>query len=444
MTNPTYRYVADENPVVASRYKTIPLIEDAAGTFSNVCQDSPMPVGLPAGHAATDAFGRLRTSEPTTVYDSKQLHDALPLFYDDQEISGSGTGSAHSPLKASTTMTVSASTAGTRVRQTFQRYNYQPGKSQLILCTGNLQDSGGGAGIVSRMGYFDAADGVYMACNEGALEFRIRSSVTGSPVEEIATQATMNGDPVDGTGPSGVTLDLTKTQIFFTDLEWLGVGTVRVGVVVDGRFILCHSFNHATADASVYMSTPNLPLRYEISNDGTGVASGIQHICSSVISEGGADPTGRLQVESTGAQGQINASSSGTVYAVLGIRLKTTHQDTQIDLTGMSMLCTTNDAFEWLLLYNPVVAGTFTYGDKSNSACQVAQGATNGSNTVSGGFPIAGGFATQRTATTEALNNALRLGASISGVSAEIVLCVRPLANGADIYGSLSWRELGS
>src|SRR3990167_311155 len=87
---------------------------------------------------AFDAFSRLRTSHPLSVFDSKQVFDNLPLIWDDQETSGSGTSSAHSANTASSPLSVSASTAGTRVRQTFRRFNYQPGKAQLVLMTGTL------------------------------------------------------------------------------------------------------------------------------------------------------------------------------------------------------------------------------------------------------------------------------------------------------------------
>ena len=86
-----------------------------------------------ASGATTDAFGRLRISEPFTIFDSKQLHNNQPLFWDDAETSGTGTSSAHSSARASTTISVSATTAGKRVRQSLQRFNYQPGKSQLVF-----------------------------------------------------------------------------------------------------------------------------------------------------------------------------------------------------------------------------------------------------------------------------------------------------------------------
>ena len=98
-------------------------------------------------NATGDPFGRLRVSQPFTLFDSKQIYDNQPFYWDDQEVSGSGTSSTHSAARASSTMAVAASTAGRRVRQTFQSFNYTAGKGQLIICTGVLDKSGGGAGI---------------------------------------------------------------------------------------------------------------------------------------------------------------------------------------------------------------------------------------------------------------------------------------------------------
>jgi len=84
-----------------------------------------------------DAFARQRVSEPFTLWDSKLLGDNRALFWDDAETSGGGTGSTYTANHSSVALDVSATTAGTRVRQTKQRFNYQPGKSQLIFVFSN-------------------------------------------------------------------------------------------------------------------------------------------------------------------------------------------------------------------------------------------------------------------------------------------------------------------
>lgn len=402
---------------------------------------NPYPVAITGG-AGTDAFGRLRVSNPHTAYDAKQIHDNLPLFWDDQETSGGGTGSSHSAARASSIMSVGATTAGKRVRQTFMRFNYQPGKSLLVLLTGIISASGGGAGITAGVGYFDDNNGLFWKYDGGTIKVVRRSNVTGSPVDTEVAQSAWNGDRLDGTGPSGVTLDATAAQIMWLDMEWLGVGTARMGFVIDGEFVLCHTFHHANSVSAVYMSTPNLPLRYEIENDGTGAASTLEHICATVISEGGDDATGVLRAKSS-AGAHLSASAADTLYAAIGLRLKATYSGAIIIPRRIAVMNESTQDFEWQLLINPTVASTFTYADETNSAVQTVLGAT--ANTVTGGTLIAAGFVKSGASTGAAehdIASALRVGSAIDGTRDTLVLAVRPLSANAVIQSSLQWREI--
>lgn len=391
-----------------------------------------------------DSFGRTRVSNPVTLFDSKQIFDNAPLFWDDQQVSGGSTTSTYTKARASTEIAVAATTAGKRVRQTFQRFNYQPGKSLLVLMTARVA-SGGGAGIKMCVGYFDDDNGVFFGSEDGVLHLTQRSSSTGSAVDTTITQANWNGDKLDGSGKSGITLDPTMAQILWADFEWLGVGDVRMGFVIDSNFIVCHTFHNANAIPSVYMSLANLPVRYSVENDGTGVASSVEHICSTVISEGGSDDLGRLNYASNGGT-HVDANVENTIYALVGIRLKSTHLAETIKIVNMSILESTGAKdYEWLLLFNPTVAGTFTYGDETNSAIQSAKGAT--ANTVTGGTAITGSYASSAQrggASGSGINNALKLGSAIDGTQDEIVLCIRPVggATNIDASGSISFREL--
>ena len=396
---------------------------------------------------ANDAFGRLRVSNPTTLFDSKQLFDNQPNFWDDQEVSGSGTSSSHSANTASTTLAVTADTAGKRVRQTYMRFNYQPGKSLLFFITGTL-GTGGGAGITRSMGYFDDENGIFLSDIEGTVNICKRSYITGSAVDTNVPQADWNLDTLDGSGDlrnrSKYTLDSTKSQIVFCDLEWLGVGRVRCGFVIDGSLVYCHEFAHSNEVAGVYMSTPNLPMRYEIENDGTGVESELEAICSSVISEGGLQNNGIVFSANTGS-GDIDANVVGTSYALLGLRLKSTHLGTTIKMLVESVLATTSDDFLWEARWNPTVAGTFTYNDVANSSVQIATGDTTNNpstNTVTGGQIIRSGYVEGSTAASFDVTSSRALGAAIDGTPDEVVLCVTPLSANLDIFGSITWREL--
>ena len=408
-----------------------------------------------ADSATVDAFGRLRVSAPLTIFDSKQCFDDpdlansaenFPLFFDNQEISGGGTTTTFDVNAAKTTLAVGASTAGRRIRQTKMRFNYLPGKSQLVLNTFVLSSTNA-SGITRRVGLYDDKNGIFFDDNGTNYGFCVRSYVTGSAVDTRVAKSAWTYDKMDGSGPSGVSLDFTKTQILVIDFEWLGVGRVRVGWNVDGNTYVAHEFLNTNNLANVYMSTPNLPLRTEIINSGAGAASSISAICSSVISEGGIDDIG--MVRSAGTNGtHVDANVENTIYAVLGIRLKSAYIGTTIKLIDFSLLESEGTKeLEWLLLLNPTVAGTFTYADESRSAIQVARGAT--ANTVTGGFCLGSGLFSSGAnnvsgSTSKDLNNAILLGSTIAGVVDEIVLCVRPIAGAtnADVEGTITWREI--
>lgn len=390
---------------------------------------------------AIDAFGRLRVSEPYTIFDSKHLHDKQPLFWD-ESIGGSATAT-HSQPNACIEMVVTASATDFIIRQTRQRFNYQPGKSELVFFTFHIDP---GAGVNQKLGLFDGTgtndltpnNGIFLEIDGTSVSWNIAKN--GSTTETVA-QANWNVDKFDGTGPSGVTLDIDATHIGVIDMEWLGVGRVRIGFVINGLPYYAHYFYHANDPTfqSVYMSSPNLPMRYQITSDGTAVGQ-LDHICSTVISEGGIEETGILRSVDT-ENIHLDADLPDVTYALLGIRLKSAYIDITVLPEYMSMISETNDDFKWSLHLNPTISGTFTYADVSNSAIQKAAGVT--ANSISSdGLIIDSGYAQSNTSVDRKFSTALRIGSLIDGTQDELVLAVTPLSSNADIQGSLTFREL--
>lgn len=412
------------------------LLQETEDVMRNRLDEASLSNVRFADSYSIDAFARLRVATPLVLFDSKQIHDNKPLFWDDQEVSGSGTTSVYSQDKASTTLAVGA-TAGKRIRQTKMRFNYQPGKSQLVMVTLVLGDSA--AGITREVGYFDDNNGMFLRSTSTGVSIVLRSNSTGSAVDTVVASSSWNVDKMDGTGPSATTLDYTKSQIFFIDFEWLGVGRIRYGFYIDGIPRYIHYEQQANLNIGVYMSTPNLPVRYSIENAGGGGVASLVHLCTTVVSEGGADNNGVLRYASTNGT-HVDANTPDTIYAILGIRLKAANLDAVIKEVSMSLLSETNDNYEWLLIFNPNVADTFTYLNETNSVIQIARGAT--ANVVTGGTTLNGGWGTGRTELFNLLPNSLYLGSLIDGTPDELVLCARPLSVNLDIQGGLTWREL--
>lgn len=391
------------------------------------------------GQAGVDAFGRQRVSNPEMIFNSKQIFDNQPLYFDDIQESGSGTNSTHNVNTASSTLSVSANTAGKRTRQTFMRFNYQAGKAQLIMITGVLKKSGGGTGITTRMGYFDDQNGIFLQRSGSIVSIVLRSFVTGTADDNVITQANWNIDKMQGNGPSGIELDFSKTQILVIDFEWLGVGRVRVGFNVDGVTYYCHEFLNANNKTTVYMSTSNLPIRYQIENSGTGVASSIECICSCVISEGGREEVATNGYVSTDGT-SIEATKSYT-NAILAMRLKTGYIGTTVDILDVSLITTSNDNYEWRLILNPSGLNSLSYSGINNSSIEFAIPASQ--THISGGYVMAGGYAQAKTdIQAESLKSLLKLGSSITGRRDELVLACYPLgASNSVVYGGLNFRE---
>ncbi len=395
-----------------------------------------------------DAFGRLRVSNPHTLFSSKLIYgNDAPLFWDEQLETGAGiTASTPSAAKPYIDYTSTLNTAGKFTRQTFRCMNYQPGKSQLVLMTGVLDLSGGGTGVERRIGIFDDDNGAFFEDNAGTIGVTTRSNDTATAIDTTITQTSWNMDVLDGSSsasnPSGLTADWTKAQIFVIDFQWLSVGRVRFGLEIGGAIVYVHESNFANISTIPWASSPNLPLRYQMITTGSSPASTMRVICSTVISEGGEQTEGLPH--SLSLTDNVNANTADIIYALVGLKLTATTLGCQIDIDSISVLSETADNFEWLLLHNPTVAGTFAYSTHTDSCAQVALGDSSGSpstNTVTGGHVIDRGFGATSTAVKLAINSNLHLGAAIDGTLDSLVLAVRPLGANANILGSISWKE---
>ena len=266
------------------RYEVMMLAGDKAGTI--VDEYNPLPTAFSSIEGpAADAFGRLRVSDSFTLGDHKHLYGLNPTSFNDYTANG-GT-LTYQTNQACVRLATTSNVSSRVVHQTKMYHNYMPGKSQYIKSTVNFYAAV--SGVTKRTGYFDDNDGIFFQQEgDGTLSFVIRTNTSGTPSDaRKVTQADWNIDNCDGTGNSAYNLDITKTLIFFTDFQWLGVGRVRCGFVHNGQLIVAHEFYNDNLLSTVYMSTPNLPIRCEILNTGTTTGGYFDQICASVVSEGG-------------------------------------------------------------------------------------------------------------------------------------------------------------
>lgn len=387
-----------------------------------------------------DAFGRERTSEPWSLFDSKLLIDAAPSFWDDQQTSGSGTASTYDKPNAKVSLSVSNTTAGTRLRQTYRRFNYQPGKSQLVMLSGTF--GAAATGITRRAGYYSEFNGIYLEQTSTGVRWVIRKN---GAISESHEQVNWNVDNLDGTGPSGFTLDLSKSQIIFIDFEWLGVGNVRLGFLIDGHYVVAHNSKHANVTTTgVYMSAPNLPLRFELINSGTGPAATLDCICSSVMVEGGNEHAGMPRGVDRVTTPLVTGNDTN-LYPVIGLRLSAAGTNISIQPTAVSAICTTTAFLRYAVVLNPTLVGTpAAWNSIPASGAEYSNTTTNATTvTVGTGTIVASGYANSAAATLSLdLPHYFSLGVGIFGWRDELWVCgTRVTGSAESLYASIQFTE---
>lgn len=392
----------------------------------------------------SDAFGRQRVSHPETLFDMNHIYDKQSLYVEEVLTSG-GTGT-HLPNEAAVRMAVTTAIGSRVVRQTKRYFNYQAGKSLLVMLTGVLVDATN-TGVRSRIGFFDddndktidsGGNGIFFEYSSGTIKIVKRSFISGSQVDTAVEQGDWSeGDQL---GQRGITLDPTKAQIFWMDMEWLGVGTVRCGIIHNGEYITLHKFHHANNIASVYMARASLPVRYEIEQITGAAAASMKQICCTVISEGGHHKTGRTFSRPRTTTVTVNS----TLVPIISIRLRPGYERAMLQLvssnilTTDTILTTANQQLIYQVYYGATLTGgTWVAHDATNSGVEYNISATS----ISGGRLIDSGYVGSADRYSGFQSSTFdSAGVSISGVPESITLA--GVATGAtSTYGSLSWQE---
>lgn len=371
------------------------------------------PIGL------LDAFGRLRISEPYTLFDAQNRYEINNKFYSNV----TGNASVTYISSESTVLLTVGTTQGNIIRESKNVFAYQPGKSLLILNTCVMSSSNS---CTQRVGYFNNSNGVFLErASNGTVHMCVRNNGNDTRV----SQSSWNTNKLPG-------LDLTKAQIFWIDIEWLGVGSVRTGFVIDGVFMTAHVFHHANKISSVYMTTAILPVRYEIS----GTSGSMKQVCTSVISEGGYDQRLPLytQIRGTTSVSTLNLANAGTVYPVMSIRLVSGRFDSLVMLKFIDMVTTTNDIVTWYVYLNSTLTDALWVPHTNSTNVEVDVSAT----AISGGTVIFSGYLSQK-ATIQVPTSDINFSLGRTNLASDVLtLAASGFTPNLNVGGMLSWIEI--
>jgi hypothetical protein len=381
----------------------------------------------------SDAFGRLRVSNPFTIADffNRYQDNSSSFNYT------SGTASvAFDANNASVTMTVGTNSGDTVYRETSKVFAYQPGKSLLILQTFTM--AAAQPNLTQRVGYFDTANGFYLEQVGSTINFVKRSSVSGALVETRVSQDNWNVNTL-------ADLDLTKSQIFWMDIEWLGVGSVRMGFVIDGEFVHCHTWHHANIITGVYTTTSCLPLRREIFNTGaTGMPSTMYSICASVVSEGGYSFTGREFCIGHNLGSAIALPNDLSFKPIMSIRLKSSRLGAIVIPTTYNVTPVQQAIYKYQIYKRAITTGGTWTSAGANSSVEYNLAPTG----ISSGEVVLSAFI-NATNQASGVSSVIDLGFeyqlernSFTSTCYEYVIAVASSTNSTDCYGAINWKEV--
>lgn len=402
-----------------------------------------------------DAFSRLRISNYRSQFEQTLEFGVGQLFWNTTS-SGGSSAIAHDPDTSTVVLTCGTESDAYVIRQTYDYFRYRPGKSHFFTMTGVFGSPI--SGVVRRCGFYDTDDGIFFEQTGTDYAFVVRTSTSGTTSDTVRiAQASWNLDPLDGTGPSSITLDGSKGFVLVVDLQWLGFGRVRCGFDINGQIIYVHEFVHANSSSLPYMKTANLPLRYEIRNTSAqGSTHTFRQSCASVGVEGGGALEERALNFSVGHGTTVIGVT--TRRAILSIRPKATVGPSSkvnrinINADTFSILTTGNDAY-FEIVYNPTLTtggGALTWGDPhAQSAIEYClhgdanAGAFTGGIVLTSGY-ISSGLGASALAVVQAeLKSKLPLTLDMNGENPIVLsIAVTSMTGTSNNSAALSWAEI--
>jgi hypothetical protein len=401
-------------------------------------------VGIKDG-ANLDAFSRLRVSNPLILHNSQLTYDLAPVIYE-QITNGTGATIAHDSTNRMATMTFSSTpTGGSSYMQSYEYLPYQPGRSQLIFVTFNMLSAV--ANVLKFAGYSDGVNGIEFQLNGTTKQFKIYSGTSDG--DDTAVQSSWNLDKLDGTGPSGITLDISKTQILVIDIQALYVGRVRLGFDIGGEIIYAHEFKHANLATYPYIQTANLPVRCGMTCTGT-VSTTMNFICSAVISEGGSEDINVYGYTFQQDSGLVSVDTGGT--HMLSLRPRTTFNGitnrTRVAFIDVEVFNAGNQAVQWQLCLGQAITGTTTYTNV-NTSYSSSEYNTAGTLSGSPAIVIDGGYVPSTGSSNVMVNTAIisRYPITLNAAGTQralgtLTLKAISLSGSQNCYASVKFREI--
>jgi len=205
-------------------------------------------------------------------------------LYFSEELNG---GTVVYDSTSSSIILITTGSNGSLASRVTNRYHfYQQGMSMLVMMSIACGDSGKEFNV-RRWGAFNTNNGSFFELTENGLAVVVRGDTRGYLNEIKVSQDSWNVDKLDGTGISGLTLDVTKINMYWVDIAWPNT-SVRFGVFSgEGKRLVCHAFDCANETNIPSLKRGAAPVKVENINTGSaGSGSEIRFIAASIFNEG--------------------------------------------------------------------------------------------------------------------------------------------------------------
>jgi len=384
-----------------------------------------------------DAYGRMRISNVTTLFESQLTYNKQDNLWHTIK-SGSATDT-FLPNQSSLNLSVTATVGDKAIRQSKVYTRARLGKSQLVFLSGNL----GAAvdGITKKIGYFDNDNGVYIQTNNLVTSLVVRSKASGSVTETVIPQTSWNIDQLNGSGPSTLTADITKDQVFVFDIEWMGTGKVRAGLLINGDIVYIHEFRFTNSSTDVYMTTASLPARFEIENVTGANTATLKETAVAIMTEG--EGTGNLSQHSI--SNNVTPTTCNTALKpILSIKPKGSMNSivnrAVASLRKISVFGVDRDIY-----FEIKIGGTLTSPMWNSVSSESSVNYDVSSTSISGGRVITSGFlsagSVEKMTDLDELEKMI-IATNYDGTDGTILtLCAKTLYSNSDVFTSFVWTE---
>lgn len=380
------------------------------------------------------AFGEHRVSSPFA------LADIIHRYGLDSERLGVYTANGgtvtHVPAQSAARVAVTGASGSEAILSTHEHFRYQAGRGKAVLLTGYWSDAGQ-SNQRREWGEFDGDNGVFFRIEGTTLYTVVRSSTSGSPVDDARASYAWNRDRGDGTGDVGV-IDVSKGNIWEIRYQWLGVGTVQFfvnGHLVDERA-------HAGLLTAPYMSTAQNPVRVRVVNTGVSSAASFTSVCFSVSSQSGYE----------GPRQAFASIVSTTTLAtpgrpILGLRVAQTFgglANRSVLLPEELIFSSTSADARISVVMNPTITGGTWAAPATGSAAEVALDITS----ISGGTTVyaldTGGVEVSKIELTRIFSRLARklVRRDLPTVSLDSIVLMAASSPSRPARASLEWSEI--